>query len=64
MHQPLSINVVPLVFEDKKGALITEAHWRSYKKIWGTEQLNAAAALQIEKTGTIVPVARLKEHKC
>ena len=45
-------------------ALMTKACWRPYKKPWGTDQLNAAAALQIEKTGTIVPDARLEEHKC
>ena len=45
-------------------ALIAKAHRRPYKKPWGTDQLNAAAALQIEKTGTIVPDAWLKEHKC
>ena len=43
---------------------MTKARWRPYKKPWGTDQLNAAAALQIEKTGTIVPDARLRENKC
>ena len=57
----LSINVVPLVYVR---APMTKARWRPYKKPWGTDQLNAAAALQIEKTGTIVPDARLEEHKC
>ena len=57
--------MVPLVSKDKKELpLQTEAHWRPYKKPWGTDQLNAAAALQIEKAGTIVPDARLEEHKC
>ena len=62
INQPLSINAVPLFFEDKKSSH-TKAHWRPYKKPW-TDQLNAAAALQIEKASAIVPVARLKEHKC
>ena len=43
---------------------MTKARWRPYKKPWGIGQLNEAAALQIEKTGTTVPDARLKEHKC
>ena len=47
INQPLSINVVPLVSEDKKElSLQTEEHWRTYKKPWGAGQLNAAAALQ------------------
>ena len=65
INQPLSINVVPLVSEDKKELPFqTEAHLGPYEKPRGTGQLNAAAALQIEKTSAIVPVARLKEHKC
>ena len=35
-----------------------------YKKPWGTDQPNAAAALQIEKNGTIFPDAWLEEHRC
>ena len=41
---------------------MTKACCGPYKKPWGTGQLNAAVALQIEKTGTIAPVARLKEQ--
>ena len=33
---------------------MTKARWEPYKKPLGTDQLNAAAALQIEKTGTAV----------
>ena len=43
---------------------MTKARWRPHKKPWGTDQLNAAAALQIEKTGKVSPDAGLKEHKC
>ena len=65
INQSLSISVAPLVSEDKKElSFQTEGHWRPYKERWGTGKLNAAAALQIERTSATVPVARLREYKC
>ena len=68
MRHVVAVTVKPGA-QHQRGSLglrapMTKARWRPYTKPWDTDQLNAAAALQIEKTGTIVPDARLEEHKC